>query len=74
MPLLSNGADHHQQLGSLNALLIQQQHQPPERFEYDFKVLGLVTTQFLGVSYYLIKSFLINQNTGLIFKRHVLCG
>lgn len=42
--------------------------------KYYYKVLWLVTTQFLGVSCYLIKSSLINQNAGLIFKRHVLCG
>lgn len=41
--------------------------------KYNYKVLGLVTTQFLGVSCYLIKSSLINQTAGLIFKRHVLC-
>ena len=41
--------------------------------KYDYKVLWLVTTQFLGVSCYLIKSSLINQNAGLIFVRHVLC-
>ena len=73
MPLLSNGADHRQQWESSSALLIQQQHQPPERSEYDYKVLGLVTTQFFGASCYLIKSSLINQNAGLIFVRHVLC-
>lgn len=30
----------------------------------DYKVLGLVTTQFLGVSYYLIKSSLIKKMLG----------
>lgn len=42
--------------------------------KYDYKVLGLVTMQFLGVSRCLIESFLINLNTKLIFVRHVLCG
>ena len=42
--------------------------------KYYCKIQWLVATRFLGVSCYLIKSSLINQNVGLIFKRHLLCG